>query len=117
MLRCSGELDGACEADLGAALEAACEREVEELLLDFSAVELLDGRVLALIEQARLRLERCGATLRIRPSGQPLRLLRLTGALSGDAEPRPRLGAWVGPSSSSSSPTPTSARAGEAAIR
>jgi len=116
VLRCSGELDTASAADLGAALDAACEREVEELLLDFVAVEFIDGRVLALIERTRLRLQRAGATLRIRAGGQPLRLLRLTGIVSGDAETAPRFEPWLAPSSSSSFPTLTSERPGAAAI-
>jgi anti-anti-sigma factor len=116
VLRCAGELDGAVAAELGAALEAACARETEELLLDFAAVEFIDGRVLALIERTRVRLERGGAALRIRAGGQPLRLLRLTGVVGG-AEPEPRLEQWFAPSSSCSSPTTTSGPPGVAMIR
>lgn len=112
LLRCSGELDTACAAELGAALDSACEREIAELLLDFGAVSFIDGRILALIEQTRIRLEDCGAALRIRAEGQPLRLLRLTGVGGVDAEPAPRFEAWRVPSSSSSSPTTTSAQPG-----
>ena len=117
VLRCAGELDSACADDLGAALEAACEREVTELLLDFTEVEFIDARVLALIEATRARLERAGAALRIRADGQPLRLLRLTGVVSRDAEPLPRLEPWFARSSSSSSPTSTSEPPGAAMIR
>jgi anti-anti-sigma factor len=108
VLRCQGELDSVCVAELAAALDAACEREITDLLLDFSAVAFIDARILALIVECRARLEGCGASLRISAGGQPLRLLRLTGVLDGDAEPAPRLQAWADRSSSSSSPTNTS---------
>jgi len=115
-----------------------CGREIDGLLLDFADVELLDARVLALIESARLRLEDRGATLRVVAAGQPLRLLRLTGMAErittlgcrargerlrprisggGDAAVPPRFEAWTAPSSSSSSPTPTSGPPGVAATR
>jgi len=137
VLRCAGELDGAVAAELGAMLDAICDREIAALLLDFADVELIDARVLALIESARLRLEGRGAPLRIVAGGQPLKLLRLTGmaekvatlgcrARSERHQPR-RVGAgaaagnrfeqWPGPSSSSSSPTRTSAPPGAAVTR
>lgn len=116
VLLCAGELDRAVAGELGAALDAACEREIEELLLDFAAVEFIDARILALIEAARARLERAGASLRIVAAGQPLELLRLTGMV-GDAEPAPRFEGWPDRSSFCSFRTPTSAPPGVAATR
>jgi anti-anti-sigma factor len=138
VLRCAGELDASVAAELEAMLDAICGHEIEGLLLDFADVELLDARVLALIESARLRLEGRGATLRVVASGQPLRLLRLTGMAerittlgcrargerlrprigdAGDAAVPPRFESWATPSSSSSSPIPTSGPPGVRAIR
>jgi anti-anti-sigma factor len=138
VLRCAGELDAAVAPELGAMLDAICGREIDGLLLDFADVELLDARVLALIESARLRLEGRGATLRVVAAGQPLRLLRLTGMAerittlgcrargerlrpriggSGDAAAAPRFEPWPALSSSSSSPTLTSGLPGVAATQ
>ena len=110
VLRAAGELDGAVAPELAALLDLACEPPIEALLLDFADVELLDARIIGLIESTRQRLEASGAALRVVASGQPLRLLRLTGLA-------PRLGAWAAPSSSSSSPTTTSAPTGLGSIR
>jgi len=117
VLRCSGELDGTVGQRLATLLDAACEREIEVLLLDLSEVDFIDGRILALIKATRVRLDECGASLRIVAGGQPLRLLRVTGVGDGDAAHAPRFEAWHGPSSSSSSPTTTSARPGATATR
>ncbi|HYC82587.1 MAG TPA: STAS domain-containing protein [Solirubrobacterales bacterium] len=117
VLRCRGELDGANAPRLGALLDSACEREIEGLLLDLGEVEFVDAPVLALVAATRARLEACGASLRIRAAGQPLRLLRLTRIAAVDAEPAPRFDAWPDRSSSFSSPTITSAPTGAAATR
>jgi anti-anti-sigma factor len=138
VLRCAGELDASVAAELGAMLDAICGREIDGLLLDFADVALLDARVLALIESARVRLAGRGAALRIVAAGQPLRLLRLTGMAerimtlgcrahgerlrpriggSGDAAAVPRFEPWPALSSSSSSPTLTSGLPGVAATQ
>jgi hypothetical protein len=49
------------------------------VLLDFADVELVDAIVLGLLDAARAKLEESGTVVRIVVSGQPLRLLRLTG--------------------------------------
>jgi anti-anti-sigma factor len=140
VLRCAGELDGSIAAELAALLEAICECDVDGLLLDFADVELLDARVLAVIESARSRLGQRGAPLRIVAGGQPLRLLRLTGLAERMATlpcrphsqrhrppPAERAGigaaaghsfeSWPSRSSSSRSPTPMSAPTGVATTR
>lgn len=121
VLHGAGELDSAVAERLRALLDTACERQIEALLLDFAEVELLDARLLGLIEAARARLAARGVPLRIVAGAQPRRLLSVTGM----DERIPTLGAglphrlqpWPPASSSSRSPTRTSAPNGVTATQ